>query len=58
MRKEKFASRLRVLTQGLDTWQRIYKLDHETIDREQLKKEIDELRQQIMSGPEGIYAEG
>lgn len=56
--RTKAETRLRVVGQALDSWQRLYKVAAETSELSDLRRELDELRAQIeaerRSGPTGV----
>ena len=53
MKREKAASRLRALNSAIDSWSKAYRLASDTSELEQLKSELDELRQIIEAERQG-----
>lgn len=48
MRREKASSRLRLLNASIDSWSRAYRLSADSSELEELKRELEELREMII----------
>lgn len=47
MTREKAGARLRALNSAVDSWSRAYRLSADTVELQQLKQDLDELRQHV-----------
>jgi len=51
-------TQLRALATGIDSWVKLYRLNHDTHELQAISEEIDELRRKILGGPSGVVTGG